>query len=90
MRTDATRPEAAAAKVNEEFNMHSVFRIKDTLFSINGSDILSIQQFPEKLLNVPHAPSYLRGSGHGHRAGDQVAVGACVDPRTGFEFFSSP
>ena len=66
---------------NDELNMHIVFRVKETLFSINGSDVLSIQQFPDKLLNVPHAPGYLRGS-HKH-LGDIFSV---IDLRNFFEW----
>lgn len=81
MSTEAKRPEMAVSRGNEELNMHIVFRVKDTLFSINGSDVLSIQQFPDKLLNVPHAPGYLRGS-HKH-LGDIFSV---IDLRKFFEW----
>ena len=59
MRTDAERTELAVA---EENNMHIVFRIKEVLFSVNGSDVLTIEQVPDKLLDIPHASDYLRGS----------------------------
>ena len=62
MRTDAERTEMAVAQEMEEHNMHIVFRVKDVLFSVNGSDVLTIEQIPDKLLGIPHAPDYLRGS----------------------------
>ena len=46
----------------DAFHINIVFRIKDTLFSVSGEDVLSIQQLPPKLLNVPHSSEYLRGS----------------------------
>lgn len=39
-----------------------VFRVKDSIFSINGQDIQSIQELPEKVTAFPHAPAYVRGS----------------------------
>lgn len=69
------------AMAHEEFNMHIVFRVKESLFSINGQDVLSIQQLPEKLLNVPHAPNYIRGSFNNQ--GEIISV---VDLRRFFEW----
>lgn len=46
----------------KEFQISIVFRIKETLFSVSSEDVLSIQQLPSKLLDVPHALKYLRGS----------------------------
>ena len=81
MSTNAMRPDMSVSQRNDELNMHIVFRVKEALFSINGSDILSIQQFPDKLLNVPHAPGYLRGS-HKH-LGDIFSV---IDLRKFFDW----
>lgn len=39
-----------------------VFRVKDSIFSINGQDIQSIQELPEQVTAFPHAPAYVRGS----------------------------
>ena len=50
------------AMVQEEFNVHIVFRVKENLFSVNGLDVLTILQMPQKLINIPHAPDYIRGS----------------------------
>lgn len=46
----------------DEFQISIVFRIKETLFSVSSEDVFSIQQLPSKLLSVPHAFNYLRGS----------------------------
>lgn len=46
----------------QEFSTYIVFRVKDNLFSISGRDVAAIQMFPETLLEIPNAPSYVRGS----------------------------
>ena len=51
-----------AASETEESSINIVFRINQTLFSISGRDVLSIQQLPPKLVNIPNAPNYVRGS----------------------------
>lgn len=48
--------------VQEMFHTYIVFRIKENLFCITGQVVQSIQQLPEKLLTVPGAPDYVRGS----------------------------
>lgn len=48
--------------VQEMFHTFIVFRIRENLFCITGQVVQSIQQLPEKLLMVPGAPSYVRGS----------------------------
>ena len=67
--------------VQEEFDIHIVFRVKDNLFSVKGSDVLSMMPLPEKLLNIPHAPEYIRGSFH--NLGEIVSV---VDLRRFFNW----
>lgn len=51
--------ETASFNVNEP---HVIFRVRNTLFSVGGREVMSIQSFPDRLLNVPNAPKYLRGS----------------------------
>ena len=46
----------------EMFHTYIVFRIRENLFCITGQVVQSIQQLPEKLLTVPGAPDYVRGS----------------------------
>lgn len=48
--------------VQEMFHTYIVFRIRENLFCITGQVVQSIQQLPEKLLTVPGAPNYVRGS----------------------------
>ena len=72
------------ASVPEELNMHIVFRVKKNLFSINGGDVLSIQKLPKKLLHIPYAPDYVRGSYQ--NLGEIVTV---VDLRRFFEWNTS-
>lgn len=39
-----------------------IFRLKNELFSVLGKYVSSIQQFPDAVIQIPHAPSYVRGS----------------------------
>lgn len=41
---------------------HVIFRLCNELFSISGKYVSSIQQFPDKLIQVPHVPDYVRGT----------------------------
>ena len=41
---------------------HVMFRLKNELFSVFGKYVSTIQQYPEDVIQIPHAPSYVRGS----------------------------
>lgn len=53
---------AVNGQVQDEINSYIIFRIKENVFTLKGVDVLSIQQMPQKLIEVPNAPDYVRGS----------------------------
>ena len=66
---------------HELFHTYIVFRIRENLFCITGQVVQSIQKLSEKLLTVPGAPEYVRGSFK-----DMGEIVSVVDLRRFFEW----
>lgn len=50
-------------KVDTEMDYpYVIFRLKGELFSVSGKYVSTIQEFPESIIHIPHAPSYVRGT----------------------------
>lgn len=41
---------------------HVIFRLKNELFSVLGKYVSTIQKYPDAVIQIPHAPYYVRGS----------------------------
>lgn len=49
--------------INTEIDYpYVIFRLNNELFSVSGKYVSTIQQFPETIIHIPHAPSYVRGT----------------------------
>lgn len=47
---------------NQSEELYVIFQVQESLFSIGGRDIRSIQKMPEELVQIPELQSYVRGS----------------------------